>query len=251
MATPLLFQTIASFTAAQLRGTRFSAGSKLEGPLMRLQSEETGNQLPHLNTLAQADKETTFHVRYSDAICQRLDKQNGVRGWGWALEVSGAELAKILDRVRTLILEWAINLERIGVVGSDISFNSAEKEKAKQSAMTVNIGIIHSFTGNLGQDNIAGDIAVGTIHLGQVHDLVGQLKQHADELAGAGVDHKQLEQRIAALEAELAKTAPNQSAIRGLLVELRGGLVGAVANLVASGAVNLLNQILGTGVPIA
>jgi hypothetical protein len=201
------------------------------------------------DALADAQNDTSFQVRYSDAICRRLDEQNGVAGWTWALQVPRNQFAGILDRVRNLVLEWAINLERLGVLGSDFSFDATEKQKAQASSMTFNIGSIHSFTGNLGQGNVTGDVSVDNSSMIQVRGLVSQLKQHIEELIAAGADRGRLEDRIALLEAELRKTSPDRSLVRGLLTDLRNALVAATSSLVASGAVHLLNQILGTPTP--
>ena len=115
--------------------------------------------------------------------------------------------------------------------------------------MIFNIGSIHSFTGNLGQGNVTGDVSVSHISINQVHELIGQLKQHMKELTSAGADGGRLEDRIAALEAELRKASPDRSLVHGLLTDVRNALVAATSNLIASGAIHVLNQILGTGIP--
>jgi hypothetical protein len=79
--------------------------------------------------------------------------------------------------------------------------------------------------------------------------VLGQLKPHLEELAAAGADRTGLEERIAGLEAELAKASPSHSLIRGFLTDIRNALAGAAGNLMASGAIHVLNQMLGGGVP--
>ena len=79
--------------------------------------------------------------------------------------------------------------------------------------------------------------------------MLGQLKQHLRELTNAGADGDRLEGRIAELEAELAKASPDRPRVRGFLTDIRNVLTGAAGNLVASGAIHILNQLLGTGVP--
>ena len=81
--------------------------------------------------LKSAKASNTLHVVYPDFVCAELDKQNGVHGWSYALEIPQSELVRILDRVRTLVLDWALALERAGIIGSDVSFDEAEKQKAQ------------------------------------------------------------------------------------------------------------------------
>jgi hypothetical protein len=52
------------------------------------------------------------------------------------------------------------------------------------------------------------------------------------------------------LEEEMRKPAPAASVLRGLLVDVRNAVAGATGNLMATGAMALINQMLATGVPI-
>lgn len=52
------------------------------------------------------------------------------------------------------------------------------------------------------------------------------------------------------IEAEMRKPAPAPSILRGLLVDVRNAVAGATGNLMATGAIALINEILATGVPI-
>jgi hypothetical protein len=199
------------------------------------------------------EREGSFCAEYSESVCRRLDKMNDVagEGWKWALEVPRSSFVGILDRVRTLVLDWAINLERAGVRGSEFDFDATERRKAREVGMTIiKIGSIGTFTGNLGSGNVSGDIGATEIGVAQIRDVLAQIKQHADELAAGGADRVMLEERIADLQAEMAKVLPDQSLVRGFLTDIRNILVGAAGNLVASGAIQVLNQMLGTGVPV-
>jgi hypothetical protein len=191
----------------------------------------------------------TLQVSYPDKIKEKLDEQNGVRGWNYCLEISPSELRRILDRVRTLILEWALDLEKAGIMGTEDSFGQVEKQKAQAAGTTINIGHIGSFVGNLGHGNASGDIDVSDINIDQLRSILGQLRAHSAELVQAGADGKRLEDRLDALETAIAKN--DRPALRGLLTDVRNSLSGAVGNLIATGAINVLNMMLGTGVPSA
>jgi hypothetical protein len=219
------------------------------GSVEVLSKRGIGQSVASIESMVASGKNGSLHLRYSDRICEKLDKANGVAGWCYALEVPVNQLAGILDRVRNLVLDWAIQMETAGVHGSDFAFNASEKQKAREVGMTINIGSIGSFSGNLGTGNVAGDIKAGDVNFSQVQSLLGQLKQHLGELEQAGADRSRLEQRVGALEAELQKASPDHSMVRGALTDIRNTLSGAAGSLIASGALNVLNQMLGTGIP--
>jgi hypothetical protein len=148
-----------------------------------------------------------------------------------------------------LILEWALNLEQAGIVGTEFNFSAEEKQKAQAMSTTINIGQIGAFAGNLGSGNTSGDIRASDINVEQLNDLLDQLKRHSSELTASGADHVTLLSTIEKLHGELKGGSPDQSIIRRLLPDIRNALSGAAGNLIASGAINLINQVLGTGVP--
>jgi AbiTii len=188
-----------------------------------------------------------LQVSYPDAIKEMLNKQNGVRGWNYCLEVSPSELGRILDRVRTLILEWALELEKAGIVGTEDNFGPVEKQKAQAASTTINIGHIGSFVGNLGQGNASGDIDASGTNIDQLLSIVSQLRAHQTELLQAGADASRLEEKLSELEKAIANG--KHGLIRGLLTDVRNAISGATGNLIATGAINVLNGMLGTGVP--
>ena len=83
----------------------------------------------------------------------------------------------------------------------------------------------------------------------KVKDLVEHVKANADELAAKGADKKELQAHIARLEAELNKPAPDRGALQGILGSLETSVEKAEESMVQKGVFQLLNQILGTGVP--
>ncbi len=186
---------------------------------------------------------------YPRDIQALLDRENRVRGWSYALEVSPSEFTRILDRVRTLVLDWALNLERAGIMGTEDNFDRDEKEKAQAAATTINIGHIGSLVGNLGHGNVSGDITVSGLNTQQISSILPQLRAHREELVAAGAHGPTLDDRLNALEQALANPQSDHSFLRGLLTDLRNCLSGAAGSLVASGALNILNAMLGTGVP--
>jgi hypothetical protein len=67
--------------------------------------------------------------------------------------------------------------------------------------------------------------------------------------AAAGADRVVLEERIVDLQATVAMVSSHRSLVRALFTDIRNVLVGTAGNFVASSAIQVLNQMLGIGVP--
>jgi AbiTii len=215
----------------------------ISGNTSTLSSLPNGQPVSALEELlAQNNDGGNLHIAYSDAICAMLDEANGVNGWVYVLQVSPSELRRILDRVRTLVLDWALALEKAGVMGSEISFDAADKSRAQGAATMINIGSIGQFSGNLGQGNVSGNAS--TIRIDGVGPIIEQLKTHTAELVAAGADRRLVDQ-LAALEAAIKERQPDHAKTRGLLQDVRNSLSGAVGNLLATGAVTAITALLG------
>jgi hypothetical protein len=222
------------------------------GPVEGISRRATGQSIAELeDMLAGADGDSHFQVRLSDAVSEALDKSNDTSGGNYALRVGRSAIAGIPDRVRTLILDWALELERAGIMGTEFSFNSDEREKAQAASTSITIGTITQFTGNLGSGNTSRDITSMGIPVEQVNSLLEQLRTHLDALVQAGADGVKLDRALSGLEAETKTNSSDQSKLRGLLTDLKHVLTGAAGNLTAQGAIGLINQVLGTGIPTA
>jgi hypothetical protein len=94
-------------------------------------------------------------------------------------------------------------------------------------------------------DGKSGADAPQGLPVEKVRDLVDQIKSHEATQAHG----EELDSHVTALETELGKEEPRHSTLASLLDGLRGLSADATEALINSGAMNLLNEILGTGVP--
>ncbi|HWK01881.1 MAG TPA: hypothetical protein VNR41_14375 [Xanthobacteraceae bacterium] len=83
----------------------------------------------------------------------------------------------------------------------------------------------------------------------KVQDLIRQVRAQSDALADRGVDPIALEAHIEKLETEIQKTEPDHGTVSDTLAALETTLGEAEEDLMSKGVLQLLNQILGTGVP--
>jgi hypothetical protein len=152
-----------------------------------------------------------------------------------------------LDAVRNLVLDWAIELERSGVVGEGITFSADEKKIAATNPVTLHIGAITNFTGVLGVGNTSGDIANAPINAEEVGNLVTQIKAHSAELINEGVEPEALQKALDTIDNQLR--SKKLTLMREALGELQKIVAKATGGLIAQGVLALLHQITGTGVP--
>jgi hypothetical protein len=221
------------------------------GHIEQISRRAVGNSVAALEQMiGEAKAGGTFQIAFPDSVRDKLNSSNGTHGWLAALEVDKSAFVAIIDRVRTMVLDWALAMEKAGVHGSEFSFEPAEKKAAQSASTTINIGNIASFAGNLGTGNVAGDISASGVDVTLTQDLVDQVRKRLPEFNEFGVDIETLATRLNQIEDLIKSKAPQSgSTLRGLLIDVKGILVGAAGNLAATGAIATLNAILGTGVP--
>jgi hypothetical protein len=179
-------------------------------------------------------------MEFPDKVAQALRKANRNKA-DYFVAISSSALAHIIQSVRAMIVDWTTELEKVGITGSEFSFTEGDKRKAQSPSVNINIGSIEHFAGNLGQGNVSGSIATSAIDVEAIRELLSELRQHAPALAQAQINTTP----AAAIEAELKKSKPDHSILRGLLTDLRNAVSGAAGNLIASGILFNVQAILG------
>lgn len=220
-------------------------GGHVEGINSRRVAQSIAS-LEELTAAVSANGEATIHFPYTDRLVARLNESNGTEGWPAALQVDRSAIAAILDRVRNLVLDWALDMEKAGILGNEFSFTVDDKERARAVPMTINIGSIGNFAGNLGSGNSAGDIALNATDIDQVKELIAQLTPSIAQIPLPATQEKSLRNAIEKLNTEVVQEKPKAAIIRGFLADLRNALAGAAGNLIAMGAIAKIDAIMAT-----
>lgn len=186
----------------------------------------------------------TFHQRLSPEMIHALNQKMNVQFGEMVNFIGRGAIVGIIDKVRNMILDWAIELEKSGVRGEGMSFKPEEKIAA-QGNPAITIGAVGNFVGVIGNHNNVRDIIGGSINILQVKDLARQLRLNHDTLVAAGADGNTLSSAVDGLILEAEKIEPNVGRLRSLLTDARSALAGAAGNLMASGALTLINTLLG------
>lgn len=83
----------------------------------------------------------------------------------------------------------------------------------------------------------------------QVRSVVEQTRKSSPDLVAAGVDRDRLEGRLSQIEKHLDQEDHDPDMLHSVLSELRADLIDVENRLIDSGVLQVLHQILGTGVP--
>lgn len=159
------------------------------------------------------------------------------------IQFGRGSIISILDAVRNMVLDWAIEMEKKGVLGDGMSFDHQEKIQAKQAMTTFHIGSIGNFVGNMGSGNTSGDVIASIETVKKVKELIKQIKSSQDDLMKSGVDGEQLLSKIAEIEETINASQPEKGRLKRLLEDTRNILTAAAGNLTAEGAIALISSI--------
>lgn len=113
--------------------------------LDKLSSQQIREPISQIETLA-GDGTQEVVQRLPEHLIAQFNKLNGGPPYDYHVHISCAIFQNITHQVRNLILEWAVTLERKGILGTGISFTVEEKQKAAAAGPSISIGV---FNGSL------------------------------------------------------------------------------------------------------
>ncbi|TLU71546.1 AbiTii domain-containing protein [Lichenicoccus roseus] len=147
---------------------------------------------------------------------------------------------KVLDIVRTKILDWSLTLQNAGIEGEGLSFSPEEKAVANNPNVTYHIGSIGSFAGNLG-GTVGRDVHASSSQkvageLERVAKLVQEIRSLDGRLGLTPSSEREMKAHVSALEEELAKPAPATGKISGIIRAI-GAIAQSVAGTVVSNGI--------------
>lgn len=205
-----------------------------------------GQSVATLQDLADSNKGGAIHFPLPPGMVASLNRLMSFQTPRIVIQFGRGSVIGILDAVRNMTLDWAIEMEKKGVLGDGMSFDPQEKMQAKEAMTTFNIGSIGSFVGNMGSGNTSGDIVVSIESLQQIKDIIEQIKSSHDDLVRSGVDGGELSANIADIEDAINAPQPKKVRLRGLLDATRQILIGAAGNLTAAGAITLISAVVSS-----
>lgn len=179
-----------------------------------------------------------LQAEISPELKKALWDSNGVK-FDIKLFISPTSMVGILERVRNDILEWALELEKNGIVGNDFSFTKSEQQKATVNSYSIvnNIGIMnHSAVQQLSH-GAHQELKVADIEelISLAKNLIAEGKLSKDQAA-------ELQSEIITIEAQKKSPKPKKQIIIESMKTIRNIAEGATGSIVATGLLNTISQ---------
>ncbi|MEP2943138.1 MAG: hypothetical protein ABJO72_05015 [Hyphomicrobiales bacterium] len=160
------------------------------------------------------------------------------------IKVGRSNLISAIGVVRNRALDWAIEMEKQGIKGEGLSFNSDEKQQAQAVMNTFNIGDIHNFTGTLGSQNSGQITIVNSQHLAEIKEAESSIREALPMMELDVNESSKIKVALDAIKTEVEASEPRPSKLKALFSDLHSVLTGAAGNLTAQGALALIANIM-------
>lgn len=196
-----------------------------------------------LEHLVQSSEKNFLKVGHNHTLNAHFVRQIGF-ACETAILISKQTVWSSVEKVRSLVLDWTLELESAGVRGEGMSFTMNEKDTAfsvTNNYFAHNIGVVGDVGGRSTVTN--NQTSTQTIDFDAVGRLVEQLKQVSVVLPQES--QQILAPLIADLDVEVRKSHPEKGKVAGLLTSVRTVCEGMSGNVIAAGVVEGIKLILG------
>ena len=203
---------------------------------------EVRQSVPELMQLAQSKTEIYSHfpAQIEHTLMQMMRKENGVT-MRPALRFSTVQVQGVIEKVRSRVLEWALDLEAKGVLGEGMTFTQQEKQTVQQhyhfgdvSGSQIQIG---SNSSNQTQTQTGGDMAALSALIELLRDAIQQGRIEAEV-------RDELQAELATLQAQAASPKPKWAIIKATAGSIKAVLENAAGGVLAAQALPYLTALL-------
>lgn len=199
--------------------------------------------------IRQEDK-GSFHIPYphetDKALRESIDSEGLVNMTAMSIERS--QILGIIEAVRDLIYDWSFDLKKVGIIGSNMSFDEIEKEKATSPSQQLinnitNYGTINgSIGGNLEQTQ--GSIINSTISNLDIDKITNFLRQLDEVLPHLPSElNSQIKLLAKEVKDEAVKNTPETSKIKGGIQKIIDICARVSDNLITQGIIALAKNL--------
>lgn len=204
---------------------------------------EVRQSIPELIQLAQSTTGIYSHfpANVEHTLMQMMRETNGVM-MRPALRFSTVQVQGIIEKVRSRVLEWALDLESKGVLGEGMTFSQEEKQMVQQqhyhfgdvSGSQIQIG---SNGSNQTQKQSGSDMAALSALIELLHDAIQQGRV-TEEV------RDELQAELATLQAQAASPKPKWAVIKATAGSIKAVLENAAGGVIAAQALPYLTALL-------
>lgn len=159
------------------------------------------------------------------------------------LIVSRTDLMNMKSKIKLTILDWALKLEKEGILGEGIQFSTSEKEKAMTTQF--HIQNMQGFVGNISGGNMQQNIYDG------IHIEANNFDQLADFLSKNGIPSSELSSLKEAIDLDEKPTEANKFGtnvsqwIGRIMAKASNGTINIALSTIAGLLTNAISQYYG------
>lgn len=138
-------------------------------------------------------------------------------------------LVRILDAVRTIVLNWAMKLEQDGVLGEGLSFTKQEREAVQQQSYNIAnfYGPVHGPQIQQARDNAIQVSIAFDVDSPSIEKFLNLLKDKLGKLSLSPDTDAELRAEVKTAEAQIQSPKPKPGIVKECLLSIRRILEGA------------------------
>lgn len=200
----------------------------------RLSKRPCNQSVAEIESLISREEKGSVQMPYSAKTQQQLRKAIDF-DTEITLIVPNASMVRIVDAVRTIVLNWSLKLEEDDILGEGMSFNPIEKGKAEKTSYNIT-----NFYGPVQspqiQQQTSHSIQISKINqfdLDAVKDFLHDLQSQINKLNLKEDLKQEMEAEVKTVEAQISSPKPKHNVIRESLSSIRSILEGAAGSLTA------------------
>jgi hypothetical protein len=201
-----------------------------------LSKRSCSQSIIELEHLVSGGKIDELEMRYSYEIQNQLSMESV----GYHTEVKmffgRGRIIKIIGSVRQIILEWALKMEKDGILAENMSFTDKEKKNAVNLPQNVNNFHAPVYSPQIQQGNqIAVQNQSGLIDISAIGAFVSSLKSKIRDTKEIALDEevlKELNAEVATIESQIQSPKPKETIIQEGLKPIKSMLENAVGGAV-------------------
>jgi hypothetical protein len=190
--------------------------------------------IDEVEALFQSDGKLT--VSYNNELLKilrsNMDMNFEIRGF-----IDRAALVGIINAVKNTILDWAVDLEKAGVLGEGIGFSKEDKLEAASVTQHIYAQNIGNFGNVSGASTVTANTSNSTFFARDVKKYVQQIRDAIPALP------QSLQRPIEAELSAIEDSAGDEKKIKSHFQSIRNICEGAAGNLAASGIIGLIASI--------
>lgn len=196
--------------------------------------------------LIQVSQSTTgiyshFPANVEHTLMRMMREANGV-AMRPALKFSTVQVQGIVEKVRSRILEWALDLEVRGVLGEGMTFSQEEKQIVQQQ--NYHFGDVSGSQIQIGSNGSSQTQTQSGTDVAALSALIELLRDAIQQGRVPGDVHDELQAELATLQAQAASPKPKWPIIKATVASIKAVLENAAGGVLASQALPYLTALL-------